>query len=122
MLAVACFVGWIISEKETRFLVALGLAIVYAAINFYSSFSKMGLLEELEGYTDERDHYIVSKATLTTMKVLNVVLVTGCFISLVLYGALKVQACIVVGITLCAVLLMSSLIMLGANVYYENHN
>ena len=121
-VAITCLIVWLTVERETRFLIAFALSFIYAIINYFSSFSKKGLVEELSTTTDERDIYIISKTCHTSMKILNYLLFTGCIISLILYVALHSQTYIVIAITLCIILLLMLLIIIAVNNYYEKNN
>lgn len=54
-----------------------------------------------------------------TVRIMNYLLLGGCWIALVLYGFTKSALALSVAATLCGVLIAMFIIMLGVNLYYE---
>ena len=121
ILAIVCLVGLFI-KFEWRFLIAEIFLIVVATINYSLAFSRKGALEHLGDSTDERDIYITMKSSRLTLKLLNYILCTGCFICLALYGVFKTQIFLIVSLTLCVVLCILFIVALLVNIHYEKHS
>ena len=113
---------WLFVKNGERFLVASVILEVFAVVNYMFAFANKGVLEELEGNADERDYFNVLKSSHMVLKILNYVLCTGCFVSIIIYAAIRSTICIAVAFTFCAVLVMLFVIMLCTNMYYEKHN
>lgn len=121
VVAAVSLIGSLNAVQEIRFWLATLLSFTYAGINFYNAFSKKGVLDELKENVDERDIYLTMKTSHMTIQILNYLLCASVLISFVLYGLLHSQICIIVGITLCIVLLILFLIVFCINTFYENH-
>jgi uncharacterized membrane protein len=121
ILAIVCLAGLFI-KFEWRFLIAGIFLIVLAMVNYSLAFSQKGTLEHLADSTDERDIYITMKSSRLTLKLLNYILCTGCFIFLALYGMLKSQIFLIISITLCVVLCILFIVALFVNIHCEKHH
>ena len=62
---------------------------------------------------------LVIKSGHATVRIMNYLLLGGCWIALVLYGFTKSALALSVAATLCGVLIAMFIIMLGVNLYYE---
>ena len=122
ILAIVSLGTWLFVKNGERFLVASVILEVFAVVNYMFAFANKGVLEELEGNADERDYFNVLKSSHMVLKILNYVLCTGCFVSIIIYAAIRSTICIAVAFTFCAVLVMLFVIMLCTNMYYEKHN
>lgn len=122
VIAVTCIIAYFITEHEVRFMIAFFLALVFAGVEYAGSLSKNVLFDELETGTDERDAFITMKTSWIAVRVLNVLLLAACAISMVIYAIGRSPICMTVMITLCVVLITLFGIVLGATMYYEKHN
>lgn len=120
ILAVTCL-AILFTAFEFRFVITSLFLFIYAIINFILAFSKRGILEEIGGVADERDKFIAMKSGHLTLKILNYVLSTACFISIVLYGAFKNTIFLSSAILLCSIIVLMFIIMLAVNIYYEKN-
>lgn len=111
----------LLNSYELRFIGASIVLLLYAVINFILAFSKKGDIEECKENMDERDVYITMRSGHMTLKILNYLLATGCFINVILYGAFKNYLNIVISIALCSVEIAMFTIMLCVNIYYERN-
>ena len=112
-LAAACACKLLLDGFQLRFLLSISL------VNFYFAFTHRGIEEELSRYADERDRYLAIKSGHATVRIMNYLLLGGCWIALVLYGFTKSALALSVAATLCGVLIAMFIIMLGVNLYYE---
>ena len=111
-LAAACACKLLLDGFQLRFLLSALLAVSISLVSFYFAFTHRGIEEELSRYADERDRYLA-------VRIMNYLLLGGCWIALVLYGFTKSALALSVAATLCGVLIAMFIIMLGVNLYYE---
>lgn len=122
ILATVCFIATLLNNGEIRFLVAGIFLLAWSVVSYSFAFSKKGLPESILGCVDERDLYIAMKSGKVTLQIINYLLCGACLISTVLYGISRLPVFIIVAITLCAVLIMLFIIMMGVNIHYEKHD
>lgn len=120
VIAVVCFALFVLQGQSIRFVITGVISAALAAISFSYACSKRGIDEEIRKYVDERDLYIAMKSCQTTIQILNYILLGGCFLALVLYGALRLSMLLAIAVTLCCVLILMFLVILLVNHYYEN--
>ena len=118
-LAAACACKLLLDGFQLRFLLSALLAVSISLVSFYFAFTHRGIEEELARYADERDRYLAIKSGHATVRIMNYLLLGGCWIALVLYGFTKSALALSVAATLCGVLIAMFIIMLGVNFYYE---
>nr|WP_122012304.1 hypothetical protein [Maliibacterium massiliense] len=119
LLALVCLGVLLFTAFSPRFLIAALLLLALCAVNFSRAFAKTGMWETMEAQTDERDRYIVMQSGHRALQILHYLLCAGCFICLVLYGALRQPLLLTVAITLSCVLAALFIILLCANIYFE---
>ena len=122
ILAGVCLGAIFFTTDKRRFLLAGILLLLFAIGNYFAAFSKKGILEEVENGVDLGGRRIIKKSSHMALRILNYVLCTGCFISLIMYAVVKSVICIAVAITCCAVLIMLFVVLFGTNAYCEKHN
>ena len=122
-LAAACACKLLLDGFQLRFLLSALLAVSISLVSFYFAFTHRGIEEELSRYADERDRYLAIKSGHATVRIMNYLLLGGCWIGLLLYGICKSftksALALSVAATLCGVLIAMFIIMLGVNFYYE---
>ena len=95
---------------------ALGLITNILSITcFIFAFRQKGIVEEISSSIDDHNRIIAMKSCQTAMQFLNYILLGATLFSLVLYGAFKISAFLVVAITLCSVLVLMFIITLVTN-------
>lgn len=119
ILALLCLVLFPVTGFTVRFLISAVILLAWSAVNLSIAFTKKGILEELAGCADERDRYLAMRTSHRALQLLNHILCGACFVSLVLYGALRLSGCLVVAATLCGVLVLLFLLTLCVNVWEE---
>lgn len=119
LLAAACACRLLLTGFQLRVLLSALLAVSLSLVSFYLAFTHRGIEEELSRYTDERDRYLAVKSGHATVRIMNYLLLGGCWMALVLYGLTKSALALSVAVTLCGVLIAMFIIMLGVNLYYE---
>lgn len=122
ILAAVCTVIALLQEGNVRFYVSGAILVALAVVNFYYAFQKKGVEEEILKYTDERDRYIAMKSCQTMVQIVNYVLLGVCMMCLVLYGAFRLSALVIVAGTLCGVLVLIFVTTLAVNTYFERHS
>lgn len=108
-----------IMTGEVRFMVSMALLVVLAMLSFYSAYTKQGMLEEIKGYTDERDKYLTMRSSHLLISIMNYVLAAFIFMAFIAYGAWKSNVLLTIAITLCAVLCFMLIAYLLINMYVE---
>ena len=108
-----------VSTKETRFIVSFLLLISISLINFYYSFQKKGLLEEVQGHIDERDRYLTMRSSHLLLRIMNYVITCCILIFAIAYGAWKITTLLTIAFTLCAVLCFMFIGYLIVNIWLE---
>ena len=97
----------------TVILAALG------AVEFWFAFSRKSIEEEIQGAADERALFIATQSGHATLRVLSGLLFAGAMLALVGYGFTKDALWMAVALTLCAVIIVTFLVLLAVNCYYE---
>ncbi|NBK97778.1 MAG: hypothetical protein EOM50_07125 [Erysipelotrichia bacterium] len=105
--------------KEQRFLISSLLFFVYAIVSYYRAFTKKGILEEIEGYADERDVYLCMRSSHLLVKVINNSLCLFTFLFLFAYAIFKTSFLLIVAMTLCSVEVFVFIAYLIINIYFE---
>ena len=105
--------------QDGKFVVSGAVFLILSASSFYWAFREKGLAEEIQGNVDERDRMVAMKSCQTMVQIMECILLGGCAICLVLYGATKLIGLLIVAITLCMVLVTMFTAILLVNGYYE---
>ena len=100
---------------------AVGAVVVAAlgAVEFWFAFSRKSVEEEIGVKVDERALFIATKSGHATLRVLSGLLFAGAMLALVGYGFTKDALWMAVALTLCAVIIVTFLVLLAVNCYYE---
>lgn len=120
-LATACIIVALLNTQNLRFIIGAVILLVLAAVNYRYAFSKKDVAEEILGFADERERYIAMKSCQAMVQIVNYLLLGGCQLSLILYGAFRLPAFLIVAITLCSVLVLMFVVTLLANMYFDRH-
>ena len=80
-LAAACACKLLLDGFQLRFLLSALLAVSISLVSFYFAFTHRGIEEELSRYADERDRYLVIKSGHATVRIMNYLLLGGCWIA-----------------------------------------
>lgn len=112
LLAFTCMMIVLLGQGNARFVISACLLLALAVVNYYYAFQKKGLVEEIVGAVDERDSYIAMKSCQRMVQIVNYILLGVTQVSLVLYGALQVEALLIVAVTLCGVLVLMFVVMM----------
>ena len=81
-LAAACACKLLLDGFQLRFLLSALLAVSISLVSFYFAFTHRGIKEELSRYADERDRYLAIKSGHATVRIMNYLLLGGCWIAL----------------------------------------
>ena len=100
---------------------AVGAVVVAAlgAVEFWFAFSRKSVEEEIGVKVDERALFIATQSGHATLRVLSGLLFAGVMLALVGYGFTKDALWMAVALTLCAVIIVTFLVLLAVNCYYE---
>ena len=100
---------------------AVGAVVVAAlgALKFRFAFSQKSVEEEIGVKVDERALFIATKSGHATLRVLSGLLFAGAMLALLGYGFTKDALWMAVALTLCAVIIVTFLVLLAVNCYYE---
>ena len=105
--------------QKIRFIISAVLFLAFAVMNYYFAFRQTGIVEEISSSIDDHNRIIAMKSCQTAMQFLNYILLGATLFSLVLYGAFKISAFLVVAITLCSVLVLMFVLTLFLNMKLE---
>ena len=99
----------------------IGAAILAAlgAVELWFAFSPKSVEEEMGVKVDERALFIATRSGHLTLKIMNGLLFAGAMLALVGYGFTKDALWMAVALTLCAVIIVTFLVLLAVNCYYE---
>ena len=100
---------------------AVGAVVVAAlgAVEFWFACSRKSVEEEMGVKVDERALFIATRSGHLTLKIMNGLLFAGAMLALVGYGFTKDALWMAVALTLCAVIIVTFLVLLAVNCYYE---
>ena len=100
---------------------AVGAVVVAAlgAVEFWFACSRKSIEEEMGAKVDERALFIATQSGHATLRVLSGLLFAGAVLALVGYGFTKDALWMAVALTLCAVIIVTFLVLLAVNCYYE---
>jgi len=119
ILSITCFIIAFFDEQKIRFIISAVLFLAFAVMNYYFAFRQKGIVEEISSSIDDHNRIIAMKSCQTAMQFLNYILLGATLFSLVLYGAFKISAFLVVAITLCSVLVLMFVLTLFLNMKLE---
>ena len=102
-----------------RHLIGAVILAALGAVEFWFAFSRKSIEEEIGGKVDERALFIATKSGHATLRVLSGLLFAGAVLALVGYGFTKDALWMAVALTLCAVIIVTFLVLLAVNCYYE---
>ena len=119
VLALASLGIWLTQGRETRFLVAAALALVWSAVSFVLAYARKSPAERAAEELDERDRLILLKSCRMTLQIGNGVVGGCCVLCLFAYGFWKLPALLGAACALVGVLLLLLVLMLMTNHYYE---
>lgn len=121
VLAITCMIVSLLNVENLRYIIGAVLLVILAIISYYFAFSKKDISAEIAVCSDERDRHITMKSCQTMVRIMNYILFTVCQACLVLYGAFKLSAFLIVAITLSGVLILMFVVTLFTLSYYELH-
>ena len=102
-----------------RHLIGAAILAALGAVEFWFAFSRKSIEEEMGVKTDERALFIATKSGHMALRILNGLLFAGAMLALVGYGFTKDALWMAVALTLCAVIIVTFLVLLAVNCYYE---
>lgn len=118
-LAVGCAGLGSVYGFEARHIVGQLILLALAGISFRFAFAPKGLVEEVQGEVDERALFIATKSGHRTIQIMNVLSFSAAILALLAYTFTRQAVWMAVGVTLCGVLVVMFVVLLGANCYYE---
>lgn len=89
------------------------------AVEFWFACSRKSIEEEMGAKVDERALFIATQSGHATLRILSGLLFAGAVLALVGYGFTKDALWMAVALTLCAVIIVTFLVLLAVNCYYE---
>ena len=109
----------LVQGVSLRHLIGAAILAALGAVEFWFAFSKTSLAAERGVNVDERALFIATQSGYTTLRVLNGLLFAGAMLALLGYGFTKDALWMAVALTLCAVIIVTFLVLLAVNRYYE---
>ena len=109
----------LVRGASLRHLIGAAILAALGAAELWLAFSRKSLEEEMGVRTDERALFIATQSGHTTLRVLNGLLFAGAMLALLGYGFTKDALWMAVALTLCAVIIVTFLVLLAVNCYYE---
>ena len=109
----------LLQGPSPRHLIGAAILAALGAVEFWFAFSQKSVEEEIQGAADERALFIATQSGHTTLRILSGLLFAGAMLALVGYGFTKDALWMAVALTLCAVIIVTFLVLLAVNCYYE---
>ena len=118
-LAVGVVLLTLIQGPSPRHLTGTVILAALGAVEFWFAFSRKSVEEEIGVKVDERALFIATQSGHATLRVLSGLLFAGAMLALLGYGFTKDALWMAVALTLCAVIIVTFLVLLAVNCYYE---
>ena len=118
-LAVGVVLLTLLQGPSPRHLTGTVILAALGAVEFWFAFSRKSVEEEIGVKVDERALFIATQSGHATLRVLSGLLFAGAMLALVGYGFTKDALWMAVALTLCAVIIVTFLVLLAVNCYYE---
>ena len=118
-LAVGAVLLTLLQGPSLRHLIGAAILVALGAVEFWFAFSRKSIEEEIGVKVDERALFIATQSGHATLRVLSGLLFAGAVLALVGYGFTKDALWMAVALTLCAVIIVTFLVLLAVNCYYE---
>ena len=118
-LAVGVVLLTLLQGPSPRHLTGAVILAALGAVEFWFAFSRKSVEEEIGVKVDERALFIATQSGHATLRVLSGLLFAGAMLALVGYGFTKDALWMAVALTLCAVIIVTFLVLLAVNCYYE---
>ena len=118
-LAVGAVLLTLLQGPSLRHLIGAAILAALGAVEFWFAFSRKSIEEEIGVKVDERALFIATQSGHATLRVLSGLLFAGAVLALVGYGFTKDALWMAVALTLCAVIIVTFLVLLAVNCYYE---
>ena len=109
----------LVQGPSPRHLIGAAILAALGAVEFWFTFSKNSMDTEMGVRVDERALFIATQSGHATLRVLSGLLFAGAVLALVGYGFTKDALWMAVALTLCAVIIVTFLVLLAVNCYYE---
>ena len=109
----------LVQGVSLRHLIGAAILAALGAVEFWFAFSKNSMDAEMGIKVDERALFIATQSGHATLRVLSGLLFAGAVLALVGYGFTKDALWMAVALTLCAVIIVTFLVLLAVNCYYE---
>ena len=118
-LAVGVVLLTLLQGPSPRHLTGAAILAALGAVEFWFAFSKNSMDAEMGVKVDERALFIATQSGHATLRVLSGLLFAGAVLALVGYGFTRDALWMAVALTLCAVIIVTFLVLLAVNCYYE---
>ena len=118
-LAVGVVLLTLLQGPSPRHLTGTVILAALGAVEVWFAFSRKSIEEEIGGKVDERALFIATQSGHVTLRVLSGLLFAGAMLALLGYGFTKDALWMAVALTLCAVIIVTFLVLLAVNCYYE---
>ena len=118
-LAVGVVLLTLLQGPSPRHLTGAVILAALGAGEFWFAFSRKSVEEEIGVKVDERALFIATQSGHATLRVLSGLLFAGAMLALLGYGFTKDALWMAVALTLCAVIIVTFLVLLAVNCYYE---
>ena len=118
-LAVGVVLLTLLQGPSPRHLTGTVILAALGAVEFWFAFSRKSVEEEIGVKVDERALFIATQSGHATLRVLSGLLFAGAMLALLGYGFTKDALWMAVALTLCAVIIVTFLVLLAVNCYYE---
>ena len=118
-LAVGVVLLILLQGPSPRHLTGTVILAALGAVEFWFAFSKNSMDAEMGVKVDERALFIATQSGHATLRVLSGLLFAGAVLALVGYGFTRDALWMAVALTLCAVIIVTFLVLLAVNCYYE---
>lgn len=102
-----------------RHLVGAAILAALGAVEFWFAFSRKSFEAEIGVKTDERALFIATQSGHMTLRILNGLLFAGAMLALLGYGLTKDVLWMAVALTLCGVVVVTFVVLLAVNCWYE---
>ena len=109
----------LVQGPSPRHLIGAAILAALGAVEFWFACSRKSIEAELGAKVDERALFIATQSGHATLRVLSGLLFAGVMLALLGYGFTKDALWMAVALTLCAVIIVTFLVLLAVNCYYE---